>query len=94
MGWDKFLALFIVKNLRLTFNTVHQPDTLPNPRLLGQTEVCFSFPPYSPQVSNMVIEDYDKAKKNADRACALSGGPYKMVQELIGVYSRIKAETK
>ena len=32
----------------------HQPYTLPNPRLLGQTEVCFSFPPYSPQVSNMV----------------------------------------
>lgn len=39
------------------------------------------------------IEDYDNAKKNADRACALSGGPQKMAQELIGVYSRIKAET-
>lgn len=39
------------------------------------------------------IKDYVNAKKYADRACALCGGPQKMDQELIGVYSRIKAET-
>ena len=40
------------------------------------------------------IQDYITAKKLANAACALSGGPDKIPQELIGVYSRIKAETK
>lgn len=56
---------------------------------------CISAPLYTSLAAAFSdIQDYCKAKQYADRACALSGGPAKMSQELIGVYSRIKAETK